>query len=518
MVAVSKIDSNITGLVYAKEAEIGYLPGENGNPGTPVWYRLNPNSYSDFGGEVVTATPSPINDSRQRRKGVLTDINASGGINHNLSFTSLTDLMQGVMFAAIRKKANVLVSAIDLDTVNPDLYDVAATAGFMVGGLIKGHNFLTVANNALNVVTVVATDVSIAVADGQLVAETPPATAYIQLVGFQFVDADAEIDATGSLPVLVSNGTLVDFTTFGLVPGQWIFLGGDATINDWTNAANTGFKRIRGVTATEITFDKSDSAMVSEVAASGKFIRMFFGDVLRNESGVDISRSSYQIERSLGQPDTGSSATQSELLKGAVPNELTINIPQAELANVDIAFMAIDDEKRTSVQGLKQTSVLSFPVSSEYNTSSDISRLRMGIVSDVNEAQDALFAYVTEATISITNNITPNKAVGTLGSFDLSAGTFQVSGNVTAYFATVEATSAVRNNSDVTFDISFVKDNTAMIFDLPLVSLGDGRLSVELDQPITLPLVTEAASGEDIDPNLDHTLLITYFSYVPNIA
>jgi hypothetical protein len=63
-----------------------------------------------------------------------------------------------------------------------------------------------------------------------------------------------------------------------------------------------------------------------------------------------------------------------------------------------------------------------------------------------------------------------------------------------------------------------VKDNTAMIFDLPLIALGDGRLNVEIDQPITLPLNTEAASGEDVDALLDHTLAITYFHYVPDAA
>ena len=53
MAQVNKIDSNITGLAYAEEAVLGSLPGEDGNAGTPVWHRLNPNSYNDFGGEIV---------------------------------------------------------------------------------------------------------------------------------------------------------------------------------------------------------------------------------------------------------------------------------------------------------------------------------------------------------------------------------------------------------------------------------------------------------------------------------
>ena len=52
MAQVPKIDSNITGLAYAEEAQLGLLPGEGGLPGSPVWNRLNPNSYNDFGGEI----------------------------------------------------------------------------------------------------------------------------------------------------------------------------------------------------------------------------------------------------------------------------------------------------------------------------------------------------------------------------------------------------------------------------------------------------------------------------------
>jgi hypothetical protein len=517
MAQVSKIDSNITGLAYAEEAQLGLLPGEGGLGGSPVWNRLQPNSYSDFGGEIVTVAPNPINPSRQRRKGVTTDLNATGGFNHNLTFRNLTDLMQGIMFADIRKKPTEVVTAVDLDTVNPDEYEVASTTGFVAGSLIKGFNFTNSANNALNVVTAIVSNTSVEVASGQLVAEaSPPAAARIDVVGRQAGSADLNVVVSGDLPVITSSS--LDFTTLGLVPGEWIFVGGDSAGHKFVNAANNGFKRIRSIAANALTLDKSFSTMIAETG-TGLTVRIFFGDVLRNETGSLIKRRSYNIERTLGAPDDSNLAEiQSEVLKGAVANEFTLNIPSAELVNTDFTFVAIDVEQRTGPTGPKQSSVQVFETAKEYNTSSDVGRIRLSTVSSTDEAPTALFAYVTEATISINNNVTPNKAVGVLGAFDVTAGTFTVSGELTAYFSTVAATQAVRNNADVTLDVSFVKDNTGMVYDFPLISLADGRLNVEVDQPITLPLTTDAASGEDIATGLDHTLLVTYFNYLPDAA
>lgn len=510
MAQVNKIDSNITGLAFAEEAVLGSLPGENGQSGVPVWHSLAPNSYSDFGGEIITVAPNPINPSRQRRKGVTTDLNASGGINQNFTFSNLTTLMQGIMFADTREKGYEEPSA-----VTGTAFTVASTTGFLVGSLIKGQNFIDAGNNALQVVTAIVADTSVSVA--ATVVDTAPASrANIRVVGFEGAAADIGVDDTGTLPALTS--TFLDFTTLGIVEGQWIFVGGDATSNRFANAANNGFKRVRSITATRLTLDKSDITMVTEIS-TGLNIRIFFGDVIRNETGSLIKRRSYNVERLLGAPDDSfPTQIQTEVLVGAVPNEFTLNVPAADLLNADVTFVATDNAQRDAATGPKQISVMAPFTSKEYNTSSDVNRIRLSPVSQINAAPSSLFAFVTEATISINNNVTPNKAVGVLGAFDVTAGTFTVSGNITAFFSDVAAILAVRNNSDVTLDIGFVRDNQGVIFDFPLISLGDGRLNIEVDQPITLPLATDMASGEDVDEALNHTMLVTYFNYLPTVA
>lgn len=504
MAQVQKIDSNTTGLAYAVEENLGTLPA------SPVWNRLQPNSYSDFGGDLSTVAPNPINPSRQRRKGVQTDLDSSGGFNHDLTFFNIQELLESVFFADMRKKARSPVTAVTSTAFTVP----SGGASFATNRLVKGFNFSIAGNNGVHVVS---TSTSTSVNATSLTAEAaPPANARIQVVGHQFAAGDLEVDASGDLPLLTSSS--VNLTTLGLVVGQWIFVGGDTSSTQYSNAANNGFKRVRSISSGAITLDKSAMPMVTQTGST-ETIRIFFGDVLRNETGTMIKRKSFHLERTLGAPDTSQpNEIQSEFLRGALPNEFTLNVPTADLVRTDFNFFAIDNDQRTADQGPLQTSVLNPQAADVFNTSSDFSRIKMAVVSNVNEAPAAMFAFITEATITINNNLTANKAVGTFGAFDMTAGTFTVSGSVTAYFASVEAIQAVRQNSDVTLDMVMVKNNQGIAVDIPLVALGDGRLNVEMDQPITLPLSMDAATAEDVAPGMDHTALITFFAYLPNAA
>ena len=517
MAQVNKIESSFTGLAYAVEAAIGSLPGENGHAGTPVWNRLQPNSYADFGGQVGIVTPNPINPDRQRERGSAADFDASGSFNHNVTPFNMIDLLQGFMFADTRQKGTETVTAVDVDASNPDEYEVASTTGFLVGHLIKGFNFTNNANNALNLVTVVTADTSVEVADGQLVAEaSPPSNAFIKVVGVQGAAGDIDVTTTGDYATYTS--TTLDFTTLGLLPGQWIYVGGDTAGTFFSNSENNGFKRIHSVAANALVVDKSASAMVTE-ASTSETIQIFFGDVLKNELSASIVRRTYNIERTLSYPDDSSpSSIQSEVLVGAVPSQFVLNVGTAALLNADLSYIATDNVQRLAATGPKQSSVLDPLSAGSFNTSSDVPRINVSVVSATAETVTPLFTYMSEATLTINNNLSPNKAVGVQGAFDVTSGTFQVSATLTSYFGNVTAIQAVRNNSQVSMDIGFVRENAGFMIDLPLLTLGDARLGVEQDKPITLPLSVDASRGRDYLSTMDHTLMWTFFYYLPTSA
>lgn len=512
MATVNKIDSNLTGgLRIAAEETLGVLPA------TPVWKPYEPNSYNGFGGNISLMARNPINPSRQRKKGVVTDLDASGGWNHDFLQDSLQDIMEGVFFASFRRKAEFggasEITAIDGTS---EQYEAASGLGvFLEGALVLASGNTVAANNGLKRVTATS-GTAITVAENLTAEASPAATSKLVEVGFQFASGDAVMDVTGTLPRITT--TTKDCTDFGLVPGEWIFVGGDSAATKFATAACNGFMRVRSVAAGYIELDKSQAVLVGD-AGTSKTVRIFFGRVLKNETGGDIVRRSFQQERQLGVPDTSNpSSFQAEYLVGCVPNTLTINIAEAGKVTVDVTFMGLDHEQVTATTGLKSGTRPTLVEEEAFNTSTDFSRIKMALTSSSNTLPSSLFAYLTALTFSINNNLSMNKAVGTLGAFDISAGTFEVGGSVSAYFADISAVAAVRNNSDVTIDAHLVKGNAGISIDIPLIALSDGRPDVVIDQPVKLPLTMAAATGASVSADMDHTASMVFFDYLPDLA
>lgn len=508
---VNKIDSNNTGLRIAEEACLKRLPSVGVDGRDPVWLPLEPNGYNDFGGQITNVARNPINPSRQRKKGSVTDLEASGGFTQDLTFDNTTRLLQGYIFADARHKpttapingsASVTLSSV---VAADNSYEAASgLANFLPGHLVLAAGFSNTANNGIKqVVSSLATEV---VVSTTLVNETPSAAAKLSVVGYRFPISDAAIVMNGSLTRLTSVDANLD--DLGLIPGEWIFLGGDTSLSRFAN--NRGFARVSVVTPGYIEFDKVDWSPVAESAGTFS-IEIYFGTVIKNESDpLLIKRRSYQLERTLGQDADG---TMSEYLIGAIPSELTINVPQAEKVTVDMMFMACDHTTRTGLEGVLGGARPSLVSEEAFNTSSDFSRIKLAVVSETDSNITPLFAFGTDLTIQLNNNVSANKALGVLGAFDMTAGTFEVGGSLTAYFADVNAVRAVRTNEDITLDVIMVRDNTGLLFDIPLLTLGNGRLNVEQDQPITLPLDTAAAESR-----FGHTLLVQSFPYLPSLA
>ena len=482
MAIQSKIDSNVTGLRYTKEESLGTLA----EAGKKKWKKLEPNSYSDFGGQYVKMARNPISADRQRKKGVLVDGKAAGGFNTDVTSSNLRDILQGFFFADERNKPDAV------------RYNDATDDAAKKEKGYKGY--------------------------------------------YEFVAGKCTVDVDdGPLPRLKYTEPADVTDLVKIVPGEWVFVGGDKAANKFTNSVNNGFKRVREVTDAYIEFDKSEGEMEAEGDSGAAIsLRLYLGTVLKNEVGAKIVRKTYQLERTLGAPDSSHlEKVQAEYLEGAVPSELSLNVPSAEKITADLSFMAtkhtviksdgVIKSKITGSAGGEQEKLLE---EDAFNTSSDFSRIKLSAVKSDDEAPKPLFAFAQEMTVTLSNNLTVNNAVGVFGSFEVTAGTFETGGSIRAYFADVDAVQAIADNGDVTLDMiavnngkneTTVDDVTENIkkgiaVDIPLITLGNGQLNVEQDSPITLPLDMEAADASKISSDLDHTLLVVFFDVLPSSA
>lgn len=502
-----KIDSNITGLAYAEEsAVIGVLPGVAG--ADAIWRAMEPNSYADMGSDIKTMARTPINPSRQRKKGATVDLDASVGFNHDFLQKAFTRPAQSFFFAAAREKANTQTLAgvtVALTSATNTTYVAAAGLGvFKIKDLVLAEGFGNASNNGLKLLSAVSG--TTLTTTGNAVEAGPPAAAKIRTVGVQFATADVDMVKTATALTLTS--VVYDFTTLGLIPGEWVYLGSDTGSQRFAN--NQGYARLLSAAAHALVFDQSTFAGASE-AGTAKDIRMFFGTALKNEAtSALIVQKPLQFERQLGEDADG---VMSEYVIGTVGNELTLNMPQADKLTVDMSFVGIDGEQRTGDDGIKVGTRVAAVAEDAYNTSSDFYRLYLNVLDPTALNPAALFGYVQDGKLTIGNGITPNKALGVLGAFALSAGDFMVGGSLTAYFTTVEAVAAIRDNADIGFNVIGAKENAGFVFDIPLMSISGGKLKVEKDQPIMIPL-----ENTGFENPLGYTLMYCNFAYLPDTA
>ncbi len=502
---INKIDSNGTGLRIAYETSVGVLPG------SPVWYPLEPNSYADFGPNIKTTARNPINQSRQRQKGFVTDLDATAGFNQDLTQNNLTRHLQGFFFADLREKATtapmndltpVVITGVD------DITGYAAAAGldlFVAGNLVKASGFSSSSNNGLKRVLTCDAD-NITVSAATVDEASPPAAAKLEKVGHQFAASDITFSVVDGISRMTS--TAAALGTLGLIPGEWVYVGGDSA--SVTPLTQKGFARASVVTNSYIDFDKTDWTPAVE-ANAGDTIQVFIGNVLRSEEDPALQvRRTGTIERTLGDAGAG---PQAEYVSGACANTLSVNMPQANKISMDLGFVATDGFSRPGAEGLMAGDRPDEPATDAFNTSSDFSRIKMSLVDPASSNVTPLFAYMMDLTINISNNVTPSKALGVLGAFDTSAGMFTADGKLTAYFVDTGSVLAVRNNSDVTLDVVMAKNNAGMVFDMPLISLGGGLLKVEADKPITVPI--DAMGAQSV---FGHTMLYQNFPYLPTAA
>lgn len=509
---MGRVTTNSLSLSAARESSLGTLPG------SPVWRLLEPNTINQFGSTISKVVRNPISNSRQRRKGVITDLDSSVEIEADLTLSMFRDYMEGFCFSRAVGAPVLLPTAVTSGAFTVPAVSAGDAAKLTYGAsaaksLLYARGCAIGANNGLFVLggTVSTSATSITVTGGA-VAETLAATRDVELAvaGVRGAAGDLEIDSDGNLV-----STALNFTTLGLNVGQWVHVGGIDMINRFFNEENYGFARIAAIAANKLTLERKGQAFVTDdgtddgSGGTALAIDILFGQWVRNVpvGHTDYLEISTQFE--LESPNLGSGgADMYEYAMGNYHDTVSINIPLTDKATVTYGFVGTD----TTLPSLSRaTNAATAKVPSEtaaFGTSTDLARL---VVEKVDET--GLTTDFKSLTVTLSNNVSPEKVLGNLGARYMNAGDFEADIEAQVLFTNSAVPTAIRTNETLGMYFALRNEDGGVMCDFPAGTLDGGNREFPENQTVLMNATFMAHE----DPSLGYSFSASLFPVLPEL-
>lgn len=509
---MGRVTTNSLSLSAARESSLGTLPG------SPVWRLLEPNTINQFGSTISKVVRNPISTSRQRRKGVITDLDSSVEIEADLTLSMFRDYMEGFCFSRAVGAPVFLPSAVTSGAFTVPAVSAGDAAKLTYGAsaaksLLYARGCAIGANNGLFVLggAVSASATSITVTGGA-VAETLGATRDVELAvaGVRGAAGDLEIDSDGNLV-----STALNFTTLGLNVGQWIHVGGIDMTNRFFNEENYGFARIAAIAANKLTLERKGQAFVTDdgtddgSGGTALSIDILFGQWVRNVpvGHTDYLEISTQFE--LESPNLGTGgADMYEYAMGNYHDTVSINIPLTDKATVTYGFVGTDT---TLPSTSRATNAATAKVPSEtaaFGTSTDLARL---VVEKVDET--GLTTDFKSLTVTLSNNVSPEKVLGNLGARYMNAGDFEADIEAQVLFTNSAVPTAIRTNETLGMYFALRNEDGGVMCDFPAGTLDGGGREFPENQTVLMNATFMAHE----DPSLGYSFSASLFPVLPEL-
>lgn len=382
-------------------------------------------------------------------------------------------------------------------------YVVASGGALASNTLLFARGFATAANNGL--VVAGASTAGIHIHVPSLTAETVAGTtnANLTVAGVRGATGDIQVDSSGNII-----STILDFTTLGLTVGQSIYVGGTAgTAYAFATAADTGYARVMVIAAHKLTLDKKSVAFTVD-NGSAKTIDLYFGRFARNVASddADYLEKSYQFE--LGFPDLGGAGIPKyEYAEGNYCNQIDFTLPLTNKATIKFGFIGTDTTPPSVSRATGASSALSPTQKAAFSTASDIARLRLQ-----EHDETGLSTYFKSLSLSLMNNVVPEKTIGTLGATFMNAGNFDVNISAELIFTSSAIIDAIRANDTVTIDFVVANDDGAILVDIPSLTLGGGARNFTMNESVKINLTGTAF----MDATLGTSIGVSLFPYIPS--
>lgn len=512
---MGRVLTNNVNMAYAVESSLGVAGS--------TWYNLEPNEIGAFGATISKVARNPISRNRQRRKGTVTDLDSAVEFDADLTRSAFRDFIEAFVFAnGVNVDVTDLsaVAAVDTDA---DRYEISALSSaqadkFEIDTLIWATGFSNSGNNGLKSVSAdisaAATDYSEITVNESLTDESsPPTGARISFAGHRMAAGDAPSwtwNGSSKLATLSLSGVGTELQALGLTVGQFVHIGSIATSTDTTitNAFQNataddmyGWARVSSFTDSDnVVFDKVDTALQFTDATIATDVDILFGEFFRN---VATDNSDY-LERSFTfeaeYPNLGSGSTDEyEYAKGNYCNEFSLELPLTDKASLSFGFIGTDTDTPVS-SGSRKTGADSAtdPTSTTaLNTSADIARLR---VTDVDES--GLTTDFKSLTITLNNNVSPEKVLGTLGAAYMNTGNFEVDIETQLVFTNSDVITRIKSNTTVTMDFILKNDDGVVAFDIPSMTMGGGEKEYPENESVLINITAEAFKDDTLGTSI----------------
>lgn len=494
------------GRVLTNNVSLAYSIESSLNVAGAVFKLLEPNTINAFGSEITKVARTPISKNRQRRKGTTTDLDSSVEIDHDITMSSFLDFIEGYAFSRAKNidldlAARSITSSGELEVITliaSQVERLKATSDFTTLLSVKGLRLRQ--NNGLFALGAVppAEDSSLQLEGSFVEEQVPPTNAKVELAGVRFTSTAgvaASFAEDVSRLALTNSAEGFSWLTLGLTVGQMVCIGSPDSEGEVQNAMQAGevensahgLGRIVTMTETTLTLDKVDASLQGSLTP-GAVVDVLFGKFIRNVSidSPDFLERSFQFEAEF--PNLGGGgATEYEYALGNYCNSAAFNLPLTDKATVTYGFIGTDTQSPTTERKTGAVDALQPVATSAYNTSTDIARLRL---QDIDE--DGLSTDFKTLSITINNNVSPEKVLGTLGAKYMNTGTFEVNIEAQMLFTNSQVIQRIRDNETVTMDFAIRNEDGGIVVDIPAMTLGGGGREYPENETVLVNTTAEA--------------------------
>jgi hypothetical protein len=474
--------------------------------GSTVWHLLEPNEVSGIGATTTKVAREPISKNRQRRKGAIVDIDSAPQLDLDVTMDHMNLFIEGFMFSIAKGATNGAFMRPTAATTTA-FTTAAMAAAVPAGRLIFSRGFANAANNGLKVVDTGGTTTSTPVVGGGMVAESPvaPTNATFEVCGVRGATGDITMNAGGNL-----TSTALNFTLLGLTVGQWIFIGGDATVTQFATAANRGYARVIAIAAGLLTLDKRSNVFVSDAGAA-KTIDIYFGRFVRNVAvdHADYLTRYHQVEAAYNDLNSSPGVDEYEYAKANLMDELTFNLAVGELATMSVGMIGTDCAPPSTTRATNANVAYVPTRTAAFSPTSDIARLRVAAVDDSGIATD-----FKTMSLTIRNNVTPEKVLARLGAAYINTGLFEIDIEATTIFTSNVVPTAVRDNRTIGFDMALRNGDGGFVLDMPEGTLSTADKELPRNESINLQGTIMAHQSA----TFGYSLGVSLFPFVPSIT